>query len=117
MVIGLKRKNQLLDPKKSWEYWIKYRTLAAARNKYLEDGLVNRFTGSPPTESAIQKSAYNWMILNQEEARKEMDYAWASYGEILTEEKWRSKLEEAIHLLFYQRPKDLERLLKENGFE
>jgi hypothetical protein len=106
----------LLDPKQCWKDWnLELGTLNAVREKLRKQGVINPSTGEPPTASAIEKAAFSWAIHNQEEARRDLAQAWRNFGYVLTDEEWRSFLGRASNLVYYQRPRKLERFRVQNG--
>lgn len=117
MTTGLMNRG-MLNPKQCWKDWsIHLGTLQAVRDKLKEEGNVNPKTGEPPTISAIEKAAYRWAIYNQEEARRDLEYAWSKEGVIVTDGKWLDFIEKASGLVFYQRPKKLARFDAQNGIQ
>ncbi len=116
MPAGLKNK-QFLDPKQCWKDWnIHEGSLGAVQKKLVREGNLNPKTDQPPTISGIEKAAFAWALENQEEARKDLEFAWSREGHVLTEEDWREFLRNAARLVFYQRPNRLQNFMSENGF-
>ena len=105
-----------LDPKRCWKDWhVRLGSLNKVQDDYLRKGEFNQKTGRPPTLSGIQKAAYSWALRNQEEARKDLEYAWMKEGVILTEEDWKKAMVRAARLIFHQRPKRFDRFIVQNG--
>ena len=107
-----------LDPKECWKRWhVHHGSLNKVQESFLREGKINRNTGNPPTISAIEKSAFSWALHNQEEARKDLEYAWRNEGFILTDSEWTGFVLKAAKLVYYQRPKKLQRFVVQNGLQ
>jgi len=76
----------ILDPYRCWKEWIRLGSLNRVRDLFDNEGLKNRRTMKVPTISAIEKAAFRWALVNQDESKKDLTYAWQTEGEILTEE-------------------------------
>ena len=110
----------LLTPEKSWNDWVRLGSLTKVRREYLANEIVNPRTGNPPTESAIQKSAYKWCTENQKNldaARERFNHEYTTSGIIPTDELWRKKVFMMIKLLYYQQPSKMQEYLKKYGVE
>lgn len=115
MPAGLKNKG-FLNPEECWKDWhIHEGSLRKIQEKMLREGRTNPKTGNPPTKSGIEKAAFTWALENQDEARKDLEYAWEKEGVILTDEAWKQFLVSAAKLVHHQRPGRYERFLIQNG--
>lgn len=115
MPAGLKNRG-FLDPRTCWKEWhVGAGSLGAVQDKFLKDGLINNKTNSVPTKSGIEKAAFAFAIEHQDEARKDLAYAWEKEGHILTDADWKQFLKDAARLVYYQRPRRLQEFLTRNG--
>lgn len=107
-----------LDGKTCWKMWhVTEGSLGEVQKKFLADGKINEKTGRAATKSGIQKAAFSWAIMNQKEARKDLEFAWAKLGHILTDEDWKTFLVNAGKLVFHQRPRKLQEFLIGNDLK
>lgn len=117
MTPGLKNKG-MLDPKRCWKEWtVSLGSLRAVRENLYINGEINPKTGQPPTKSGIQKAAFSWAIENQEEARKDLEYAWEKAGHVLTDELWQDRIVGFAKLIYHQRPGRFQKFLDKHGFQ
>ena len=107
----------MLDHEVCWRLWHELGTLNAVRRKFKEDGLINPKTGEPPTNSAIEKSAFAWATENPEEAKKHVARSWQKEGLILTDDEWYRVLVKMGKLIFSQRPGRFKKFIEANGLE
>lgn len=107
----------LLNPEECWNDWIELGSLQKVREKYQFEGRFNPNTGRPPTESAIQKSAYMYAILHPEEAREAYYYQTKQQGFIPNEEEWQKRFYEIARLLYYQRLDKLDKFVEQHGLQ
>ncbi len=108
---------QILEPQKSWEDWVRLKSLSKVRREYEEQGIINPRTGNAPNESAIQKSAYVYVLSNPEVAREQFEFECRERGDIPTEELWKKKLYKIAWLLYYQRPNRMRGYVAQYGLE
>lgn len=111
------KKKPLLDPEECWNDWRELGSLQKVREKYEFEGRLNPNTGRPPTESAIQKSAYMYAILHPEEAKQVYEYETKRQGFIPNDEEWRKKFYGIGKLLFYQRTEKLDKFVEQHGLQ
>lgn len=102
----------ILDPRQCWKDWIRLGSLAKIRDELQDKGVINQRTMKPPTISAIQKAAYRWALENQDEARKDLRYAWSEVGRVLTDADWRDFLADKARLAYFVQPRKLESFLE-----
>lgn len=115
MPAGLRNRGYL-DPEMCWKEWcIHSGSLKATQEKFYSQGIRNPRNDEPPTKSGIEKAAFFWAIQNQDEARKDLEYAWLKEGQVLTDERWKKFLASASRLVFFQRPRRHEEFLHNNG--
>lgn len=108
---------KILDPKTCWDDWIAEGSLTKVRAKYWREGLISERTGTPPNESAIQKSAYSWAVENITIAKERFEYECQLRAIAPTEEMWKSKLFTMGKLLFYQRPGRMSDFVERHGLQ
>jgi len=113
MTAGMSTLN-ILDPERCWKEWIRLGSLTKVQNLFDLEGLRNPRTLRVPTLSAIEKAAYRWALENQEEARRDLEFAWASEGEVLTEERWIGFLVDKTKLAYFVQPRKIERYLEKH---
>lgn len=117
MPAGLRNRGYL-DPETCWKEWcIHSGSLKATQEKLYNSGVRNPRTDEPPTKSGIEKAAFMWAIQNQDDARKDLEYAWQKEGQVLTDEKWREFLANASRLVYFQRLHRHEAFLREYKLE
>lgn len=116
MTIGLSAQ-KWLDEKECWDKWIELGSLESVRRYYQKNGVLNNRTGDPPTQSAIQKAAYRWMLGNIHEARKQVEHEWQKDGRILTEDEWKKFLFRVVKTTYYQTPVKLEKFIVGYGLQ
>lgn len=112
--------NHLLNPERCWNDWLEHGSLMNVRRKYAFEGYLNPTTGKPPTISAIQKSAYTWIIQNPDRirlAKERYMYEHKRKGIIATDDMWKEKLFNIGRLLFYQRPDRLRQFIAQHGLQ
>lgn len=111
---------ELLDPKRCWEYWVECGSLLKVRRRMRDEGLINPNTGLPPTNSAIQKAAYRWVVESPENtnaAKERFIYESSLRGQPANDDEWKRKLYRVGHLLYYQRPKRLREFIAQYGLQ
>lgn len=110
MTAGVK-KVKLLDTKRCWKDWMRLGSLNKVQESLEKEGLINQETMRPPTPAGIEKAAFRWALENQNEARKDLEYAWHEIGMVLTDKDWKQFLTDKAKLTYYATPIKLQNFL------
>ena len=117
MAPGLRNKGYL-NPKECWKDWnVNLGSLGEVQKDHLSKRKTHPVTDQAPSKSGIEKAAFGWALYHQDEARKDLEYAWQRQGVILTDEDWYRWLINAASLFFYRRPIPFNKFVAQFGLQ
>lgn len=89
----LRLNKSFLDPKQCYELWIKQRiSIYKIPEKLTNSGVINPYTGQPPTPQAIWRAAWLYILEHPETSKRDAVSILGQYGQILNEEEWNQEL-------------------------
>lgn len=113
----IKLLNLGLPMEKCWKLWAEGNSYGSISYILYNEGLYNKRTNRPFTQSAIHKAAAHWMLYNLPEAKKDFVHRQLSRGMVITEEEWQEYVAQMARLYFHRRPDSLRKYIAQHGIQ